>query len=50
MPNEADVFMESEFETSQPNCHYNANNMYAIFLPEVDGFEDIKAVWIFNRY
>ena len=27
-----------------------ANNMDAIFLPEVDGFEDIKTVWIFNRY
>lgn len=50
MPNEADVFMESELETSQPNCHYYVNNMDTIILPEVDGFEDIKTVWIFNRY
>ena len=47
MPNEANVFMESELKTSQPKCDYYANN---IFLPEVDGFEDIKTVWIFNRY
>ena len=50
MPNEANIFMESKLETSQPNGHYYGNNMNAIFLPEVDGFEDIKTVWIFNRY
>ena len=44
MPNEANFF------TSQPKFHYYAKNMDAIFLPEVDGFEDIKTVWIFNRY
>ena len=42
--------MFSELETSQPNCHYYVNNMDAIILPEVDGYEDIKTVWIFNRY
>ena len=44
MTNKADVFMESELKTSHPNCHYYANNMDAIFLPEVDGFEDIKTM------